>query len=246
MGGDLLTLHMMVVSAAETVRDHWRAGSSLASVPIEYSAGGASEAHGILKKADVDILVIDGALAADERDSLIDASAAKAQAPLVAVLAGEGMVPPAGASVTLANPSSADEACALVERCVRMRLPKRILLVDDSSTMRSIVRKILSACQFVLAVSEAESGISALDKVNDGCDLALIDCDMPEFDGFETLAELRRIAPKTAVVMMTATDDQVLADKAYAAGAFGFIKKPFYPADIDAILVRMFDIPQAD
>jgi PleD family two-component response regulator len=43
----------------------------------------------------------------------------------------------------------------LIERSMRVRIPSRVLLVDDSSTMRSIVRKILGATRFPFDVSEA-------------------------------------------------------------------------------------------
>jgi FixJ family two-component response regulator len=42
------------------------------------------------------------------------------------------------------------------------------------------------------------------------------------------------------VVMMTATEDDALASRARASGATAFIKKPFYPADIDAVIIRIY------
>jgi CheY-like chemotaxis protein len=106
--------------------------------------------------------------------------------------------------------------------------------------MRSIVRKILSGSRFALEVSEAEAGTDALNQVANGFDLVLLDCNMPGIDGFETLAQIRQIAPRVDVVMMTATEDEAMAGRARASGAAAFIKKPFYPADIDAIITRLY------
>jgi DNA-binding NtrC family response regulator len=63
---------------------------------------------------------------------------------------------------------------------------------------------------------------------------------MPGVDGFDTLAQIRRIAPAMPVVMMTATEDEAMAGRAQASGAAAFIKKPFYPADIDAVIIRIY------
>jgi CheY-like chemotaxis protein len=146
----------------------------------------------------------------------------------------------ADGAITPPRPANANEARDLVERCIRMRLPKRVLVVDDSGTMRSIVRKILSGSRFALEVSEAAAGEDALKQLADGFDLVLLDCNMPGIDGFETLAQIRQIAPRVDVVMMTGTEDEAAAGRARASGAAAFIKKPFYPADIDAVIVTIY------
>jgi len=48
-----------------------------------------------------------------------------------------------------------------------------------------------------------------------------------------------------AVVMMTSTLDNAIADRAHAAGALAFLKKPFYPADIDRLLERYYGLHTA-
>lgn len=240
MSGDLLTLRMMVVSAENAVREQWRAGAALASVPIEFSADEADHAIGPLKKGDFDIVIVDAKLAVDEPVELLGAARQAKPAPLIAMLAPPQVAQVEGGDVTFPQPASADEARSLVERCIRLRLPKRVLIVDDSQTMRSIVRKILSGSRFSLDVSEADEGKDALAKIANGYDLVLLDYNMPGIDGFETLAQIRQIAPRVDVVMMTATEDEAIAGRAQASGAAAFIKKPFYPADIDAVIVRIY------
>ena len=63
-------------------------------------------------------------------------------------------------------------------------------MVDDSGTMRSIVRKILSASRFALEVQEAEEGIAALGLLRTGnFGIVFLDYNMPGLNGFETLSE---------------------------------------------------------
>lgn len=239
-GGDLLTLRMLVVSALRSVRDLWRDGAVVASVPIEFAEADAAEALGAMRKNPFDIVVLDAALATADRDAAIK-TARELQTPPFLVMSGVSGTPRIdGVNATFPKPGNGDEARELVERCIRVRMPKRVLIVDDSRTMRGIVRKILSASRYVLEVAEAEEGIAALSKLDRGIDLVLLDYNMPGFNGFETLAEIRRVAPRVAVVLMTAAEDDAVLARAQTSGAQAFLKKPFYPADIDAVLDRIY------
>ena len=84
--------------------------------------------------------------------------------------------------------------------------------------------------------------MAALRRLDGSVDLVLLDYNMPGFNGLETLAEIKRVAPKVAVVMITSTEDKEVAAKAKDLGAT-FLKKPFYPADIDAVLDRLYEPP---
>jgi hypothetical protein len=75
--------------------------------------------------------------------------------------------------------------------------------------------------------------------------LVFLDYNMPGFNGLETLLEIKRENPTVAVVMMTSTLDNAIADRAHAAGALAFLKKPFYPADIDRLLERYYGLHTA-
>ena len=73
-------------------------------------------------------------------------------------------------------------------------------------------------------------------------DIVFLDCNMPGIDGFATLAEITRNHPRVGTVMMTATRDRSIAARAQAAGAKGFLFKPFFPKDIDAVLHGLFGL----
>ncbi len=125
---------------------------------------------------------------------------------------------------------------------MRVRLPSRVLVVDDSSTMRSIVRKTLAATRFPLDVSEADEGFAALKLVREGdFHIVFLDHNMPGFSGLETLAEFKREKRRVSVVMISSAQDEKLAERARDLGA-AFLKKPFFPADIEAVLCGFYGL----
>ena len=105
---------------------------------------------------------------------------------------------------------------------------KTCLVVDDSSVIRKVARRILESFDF--KISEAEDGQKALDACRDTMpDAVLLDWNMPVMDGFEFLKELRKLPggrdPK--VVFFTTENDIAHIAKAMRAGADEYIMKPF-------------------
>ena len=62
-----------------------------------------------------------------------------------------------------AKPADLDAAKRFVNAAARIRLPSRVLVVDDSSTTRAVVRKILAATRFPMHVTEAAQGVDAIE-----------------------------------------------------------------------------------
>jgi CheY-like chemotaxis protein len=243
MSSDLVSLRMLLVAAAPSQRDLWQKGAAMASVPIEFSAENADAAVGALHKGGVDICIVDAALSDADKAAVIEAARAARPAPLLFASIVRGTPRPDNVDGAFARPANADDACKLAEICVRGKIPTRVLIVDDSNTMRSIVRKILSVSRFALDLHEASEGIAALEKLGTGrYGLVFLDYNMPGFNGIETLSEIKRQAPNVSVVMMTSTVDNAIVDRAQASGALAFLKKPFYPADIDTVLERYFGL----
>ena len=243
MSGDLVSLRLLLVAAAPSEQNLWRQGAALASLPIDFSADDASACGKILAKGGVDICVIDSKLPDADKDAVLKAARAIEPAPFVVVSAPNGEARLDGSDGTLAKPASQEDARKLVEVCIRAKIPTRVLIVDDSGTIRSIVRKILSASRFAMDCHEAEEGIAALNQLRSGnFGMVFLDYNMPGLNGFETLSEIKRESPNVAVVMMTSQADNALAGRARAAGALAFLKKPFYPADIDSVLARYYGL----
>ena len=241
---DLLTMRMLVVSALRTVGDLYRQASTMASVFVEVEIADAAAACATLKTSTFDIVLLDGALAEHDRDAVIREAGAITPKPHVALAAPSGTHHRIdGIDGLYAKPASVDEARAIIERCIGMRIPKRVLIVDESPALRGVVRKILSASRFALEIEEAGGGIAALDKNAASAEIVLIDGGMPGFDGFETVAHIKRIAPRAEIVMMTPKGDHDAVLRAQNSGAAAVLQKPFFPADIDTVLERMFAKP---
>jgi two-component system, chemotaxis family, chemotaxis protein CheY len=107
----------------------------------------------------------------------------------------------------------------------------RTLIVDDSSVMRKIVeRSLRQAGLDPLVVFEAGSGTDGLEILRGKqVDLILSDINMPSMDGLEFLRQLRaqNLAPGVPVVMITTESSEEHVKQAIAAGAQGYIRKPF-------------------
>jgi two-component system chemotaxis response regulator CheY len=108
---------------------------------------------------------------------------------------------------------------------------KKILIIDDSATVRQQVRQVLVDASF--EVVEAADGIEGLDAIVGRNDLAAVLCDvnMPRMGGLEMLEMLNAKGRPAGlpIVMLTTEGQPALVQKAKAAGAKGWIVKPFKP-----------------
>jgi two-component system, chemotaxis family, chemotaxis protein CheY len=114
---------------------------------------------------------------------------------------------------------------------------KTCLVVDDSSVIRKVARRILEGLQF--QIIEAEDGEQALQSCqNQLPDAVLLDWNMPKMDGYEFLRHLRRMpggdAPR--VVFCTTENDVAHIARALHAGANEYIMKPFDKEIVEAKL----------
>jgi len=105
----------------------------------------------------------------------------------------------------------------------------RILIVDDSRVMRSIVTRTLRQAGFGdCELSEAANGVLALDAVRASMpDLVLCDWNMPEMDGLELLNSLRGQGISVPFGFVTTEGSDEMRQRAAAAGASFLIAKPF-------------------
>ena len=100
---------------------------------------------------------------------------------------------------------------------------KSILLVDDDSNIREVIRDALDG-QYT--IFEASCYSEAIEFSNQQIDLALIDYVLPDSDGFETLRVLRKGLPTLPAIIMTAHGSETLALKAIRSKVTDFINKP--------------------
>ncbi|MEO5339149.1 MAG: chemotaxis-specific protein-glutamate methyltransferase CheB [Magnetococcus sp. MYC-9] len=111
----------------------------------------------------------------------------------------------------------------------------KVLVVDDTTTYRMIVRKAAEAIAGVEVVDFAANGRIAMDKLSRmAVDVVLLDVEMPEMDGLTTLRHITEQYPKISVVMVSGAShaNANIVVECLNAGAFDFVTKPL-ESDID-------------
>jgi two-component system chemotaxis response regulator CheY len=106
----------------------------------------------------------------------------------------------------------------------------KVLLVDDSKTMRNIERKAMAALGDVECV-DAGDGVEALNcmAAQPGFDLVIIDWNMPNMDGITLINKIRETDKRTPLVMCTTESEKTRVMEALKAGANNYVVKPFTP-----------------
>ncbi|MDB5548576.1 MAG: response regulator receiver domain protein [Tardiphaga sp.] len=117
---------------------------------------------------------------------------------------------------------------------------KMCLVVDDSSVVRKVARRILEGLD--LQIVEAEDGEKAIEACKNGLpDAILLDWNMPVMDGLEFLHKLRRMpdGDRPKVVFCTTENDVAHIARALEAGADEYIMKPF---DKDIVAAKFREV----
>lgn len=108
---------------------------------------------------------------------------------------------------------------------------KRILIVDDDETIRSLFKETLERSNYhVMAAEDSAKALKLAKSWNFG--LIFLDLKMPGMDGAETFRQIRRINDSVPVVIITGYPTDELMEEALEQGPFGVIKKPFSAVDI--------------
>jgi two-component system chemotaxis response regulator CheY len=118
-----------------------------------------------------------------------------------------------------------------------------VLIVDDSTPMRAVIKKVVKASGFNLGgIFEASNGREALDLLErEWLDLVLTDYNMPEMDGLKLLDEMKKNESLMSipVVMITTEGSKLRVKEFLDKGATAYIKKPFSPEEIKQKLNRI-------
>lgn len=111
----------------------------------------------------------------------------------------------------------------------------RILLCDDSVVIRMLLKKALSSESTVEVIGTAENGVSCLRKIELlNPDLVVLDVEMPQMDGLETLVEIRKKWSRLPVVMFSTLTERggVTTIEALTRGASDYVAKPANVGDV--------------
>ena len=121
-------------------------------------------------------------------------------------------------------------------------MARSALVVDDSDTMRKLVCHTLQSIGY--NTFQAANGLEALIQVKEltnGLDLVIADLNMPVMDGIKLVHQLRK-TPGTSIIpilMLTTETDRGAKERARAAGATGWLTKPFNPAQLVQVVQQL-------
>ena len=102
-----------------------------------------------------------------------------------------------------------------------------ILVVDDASFMRTVLKDILKSNGLSDDIIEAQDGIEAVRQyIKHKPDLVTMDVNMPKADGVQALKGIIKVNPNARVIMVTSVEQQDIIDDAINSGAKGYVKKP--------------------
>ena len=117
----------------------------------------------------------------------------------------------------------------------------RILVADDASFMRQMIREIIEA-EGHEVVAEASDGVEALDEFkNHHPDAITMDIVMPRRSGIDAVKEILALDPSARIVMCSALGQETLVTEALQAGALDFIVKPFKPDSVIKTLKKVLE-----
>jgi putative nucleotidyltransferase with HDIG domain len=114
--------------------------------------------------------------------------------------------------------------------------PAKILVADDDGMVRTTISKILE--MFGHYVETASDGREVIDLVDDSYDVIILDINMPDMDGFETMSRLNELKFDIPVLFLTGAGSMDYVVKAINLGAYDFLTKPIEDLDIFNVKIR--------
>ena|SRR5687768_7690554 len=118
----------------------------------------------------------------------------------------------------------------------------RILVVEDETLIRwSIAETLARQGHTVVEAANAAAAVKALEDAEEDLDVVLLDYRLPDSNDLGLLANVRRLQPRGAVVMMTAYGTPEVREGALALGAYRVVDKPFDLAVLEPLVVEAHD-----
>ena len=116
----------------------------------------------------------------------------------------------------------------------------RILVVDDASFMRSVLKDIIKSNGLASEIFEAGDGIEgvkAFQKIKP--DLVTMDVNMPRADGIQALRAILKIDPQAKVIMITSVEEKHIVQDAIKLGARDYVVKPFDRSNVPLVINKV-------
>jgi two-component system response regulator AtoC len=118
----------------------------------------------------------------------------------------------------------------------------RVLVVEDEALIRwSITETLGQQGHTVMEAGNAASAVKAMEDADEAIDVVLLDYRLPDSNDLGLLANVRRLQPRSAIVMMTAYGTPDVTAGALALGAYRVVGKPFDMRTLDSLVVEAHD-----
>ena len=120
----------------------------------------------------------------------------------------------------------------------------KVMVVDDQTSMRAMIRRTLQDLGF-RDVRDKAAAAEALDEIRaNRVHLVISDYNMPDMDGLQFLQEVRKdpVIGKTVFIMLTASAEKEIVQKAAAMGVNNYVVKPFTPVALKDKIERVFGV----
>lgn len=122
----------------------------------------------------------------------------------------------------------------------------RILIVDDSATMRTMIRRLIGVARLnATEIYEAANGIEALAHLNDhDIDVMIVDINMPAMNGVQLLQRMKSFEhlKKIPIVIASTEGSQQRIKELTEIGASAYLRKPFQPERLRAVLLPILGV----
>ena len=117
----------------------------------------------------------------------------------------------------------------------------RVLVVEDEPLIRwSVAETLAHAGHTVVEAGDKTTALRALTDASHPVDVVLLDYQLPDSNDLSLLANVRRLVPESAVVMMTAHSAPEIAARALELGVYRVVSKPFDMQDLEGVVLQAY------
>jgi two-component system, NarL family, invasion response regulator UvrY len=120
-------------------------------------------------------------------------------------------------------------------------LPYKIILADDHILLRDALASLINNFDAFIVTAVAGNGQEVIQAIANGCqaDIALMDLNMPQMDGYETAKWLAQQHPGIKIIILTMYDSEIALIRLLKAGVHGFLKKDIHPDELKNALLTV-------
>ncbi|AJW70494.1 response regulator [Nitrosopumilus adriaticus] len=116
----------------------------------------------------------------------------------------------------------------------------KVLIADDASFMRTVLKDILKSNGLATDIVEAPDGVEAVRQfINHKPDLVTMDVNMPKADGIQALKGIMKVNPNARVIMVTSVEQKHIVQDAMKSGARDYIIKPFERGNVGLVFNKV-------